>query len=332
MSVPSRYKNVLPCWFVGSVEAARFLGGQLFAPSRTHMCHSPPIARKDLARPLMFLATRYSLASMPRLFTSDDRKTLVVAGLLLILLAAVGGRVYSLTVLAQGWEPAIRDFEDQDKVHPPKPGCIVFAGSSSIRFWDTLVSDIKPLDVINRGFGGSEFSDLDQFANRIVVAYRPRAVVVYEGDNDLAEGSSKTPEMVAGDFRKFVQTVHGALPDTWIYILAIKPSKLRWNQWPQMKAANKMMQDYAATQKNVQYIDIATSMFDANGNLPRDLFKADGLHPTAKLYAMWTAIIKPILLQRFGPSTNTSRLFFSVPPRLQGVDFGSTDFSLWVSN
>jgi lysophospholipase L1-like esterase len=261
----------------------------------------------------MFLTTRYSLGLMRWSFNRDDRKTVVVAGFLLLMLAGLGGRIYLLTVFAQGWEPAIRDFEEQDKMHPPKPGCIVFAGSSSFRFWDTLISDMKPLDVINRGFGGSEFSDLDQYANRIVVAYRPRAVVVYEGDNDLAEGSSKTPEMVASDFRKFVQTVHAPLPDTWIYILAIKPSKLRWNQWPAMKAANKLMQDYAATQQHVQYIDIATPMFDANGNLPRDLFKSDGLHPTPKLYAMWTAIIKPILLKNFGPPISASRKVFTVP-------------------
>jgi lysophospholipase L1-like esterase len=207
--------------------------------------------------------------------------------------------VFPPKVSAQGWEPAIRGFEEQDKVHPPKPGSIVFAGSSSFTFWDSLVSDMKPLDVVNRGFGGSEFSDLDQYANRIVVVYRPRAVVVYEGDNDLAQGSPKTPEMVAADLRKFVHIVHGALPDTWIYILAIKPSKLRWSEWPRMKAANTLMQDYSATQNRVQYIDIATPMFDANGNLPGDLFKSDGLHPTPKLYAMWTAAIKPILLLRF---------------------------------
>jgi lysophospholipase L1-like esterase len=240
------------------------------------------------------------------------RKYFIGAGIYAFLLA-LGVRVFMPIVLAQGWEPAIRDFEEQDKVHPPKPGCIVFAGSSSFRFWDTLVSDMKPLDVINRGFGGSEFSDLDQYANRIVIAYHPRAVVVYEGDNDLAEGSSKTPEVVANDFRKFVQTVHAALPDTWIYILAIKPSKLRWKQWPQMKAANMLMQDYAGTQQRVQYIDIATSMFDAHGNLPADLFKSDGLHPTAKLYAMWTAIIKPVLLKRFGPPVSAAGQVFSVP-------------------
>jgi lysophospholipase L1-like esterase len=83
-----------------------------------------------------------------------------------------------------------------------------------------------------------------------------------------------------------------------------------------MKAANKLMQDYAATQQRVQYIDIATPMFDANGNLPRDLFKADGLHPTAKLYAIWTSIIKPILLKRFGLPMDASRSTLPIPSAL----------------
>jgi lysophospholipase L1-like esterase len=278
----------------------------------------------------MFTGIQYSLALMGKPVSVAARRYFIGAGICVALLG-IGVRAFLPSVLAQGWEPAIRQFEEQDKGQPPKPGCIVFAGSSSFRFWDTLVSDMKPLDVINRGFGGSEFSDLDMYAQRIVVAYRPRAVVVYEGDNDLAEGSSKTPEMVAGDFRKFVQIVHGALPDTWIYILSIKPSNLRKKQWPEMKAANKLMQDYAATQKNVQYIDIATSTFDANGNLPSDLFKADGLHPTAKLYAMWTTIIKPILLQRFGPAQNASYPAFSTPSDSRAVDFSSADFSLWGS-
>lgn len=235
------------------------------------------------------------------------KRRLLGASVLAALIVALTVRWFVPAVLAQGWEPAIRDFEEQDKSHPPKPGCIVFAGSSSFRYWDTLVSDMKPFDVVNRGFGGSEFSDLNLYVKRIVIAYHPSAVVVYEGDNDLDASSPKTPEMVATDFRKFVETVHAALPDAWIYMLSIKPSYLRWNQWPAMKTANKMMQDYAATQPRVQFIDIATPMFDAGGKLPRDLFKADGLHPTAKLYAMWTAIIKPILLQRLGsPKTAAS--------------------------
>lgn len=210
------------------------------------------------------------------------------------------------------WEPAIRKFEEQDKVNPPKPGCIVFAGSSSFRYWDTLVSDMKPLDVINRGFGGSEMTDLNFYAKRIVTAYRPSAVVVYEGDNDLAEGSSKSPQMVAGDFRRFIRIVHMDLPDTWIFVLSIKPSKARWDEWPKMQMANELIRNYTGSQQHVAYLDIATPMFDAKGNLPADLFKSDGLHPTAKLYAMWTAIIKPALLEKLGPDKKSSRLDFSV--------------------
>ncbi len=241
------------------------------------------------------------------------RRPVYGAAVFVALLLGFALRGYLPSVSAQGWEPAIRDFEEQDKAHPPKPGCIVFAGSSSFRFWDTLVSDMKPLEVINRGFGGSEFSDLDLYVNRIVIAYHPRAVVVYEGDNDLAEGSPKTPEVVADDFRKFVETVHASLPDTWIYVVSIKPSRLRWNEWPKMKTANKLMQDYAATQQRVQYVDIAAMMFDAHGNLPADLFKSDGLHPTPKLYAMWTSVLKPILLQRFGPPKSSYLPNFSLP-------------------
>ena len=210
-------------------------------------------------------------------------------------------------VLAQEWESSIRKFEESDKANPSKPGGVVITGASSIRLWDTLVDDMKPLDVMNRGFGGSQYSDLNRYAKRIVIAYHPRAVVVYEGDNDLAAGSPKTPEMVANDAQKFVQIVHSELPETWIYVMSIKPSYLRWNEWPKMKAANKLIQDFVKTQDRVQYIDVATPMFYGQDKPPRDLFVEDGLHPTPKCYALWTSIIKPVLLQRFGPSKTIAR-------------------------
>jgi hypothetical protein len=40
-------------------------------------------------------------------------------------------------------------------------------------------------------------------------------------------------------------------------------------------------------------------MLDANGKVRRELFRWDGLHMNPRGYALWTAIIKPILLQRF---------------------------------
>jgi lysophospholipase L1-like esterase len=230
------------------------------------------------------------------------RRTLALI-ILPVFLAGVGWcknySVPSALGQAQDWEPSIRKFEEQDKIKPPQLGSIVFTGSSSIVRWETLVNEMKPLHVINRGFGGSQYSDLNHYAKRIVIAYRPRAVVVYEGDNDLAAGSPKTPVSVANDAREFVRIIHSALPETWIYIISIKPSKSRWKEWPKMKAANRLIRDFTRTQKHVQYVDVASAMFDGQGNLPGDLFEEDGLHPSTKCYALWTSTIKPVLLQRF---------------------------------
>ncbi len=290
------------------------------------MCQARKIPFRLVGRTLLFPRARCTLRPMENHIKPIFRRITLGLTALTALGLGLGLRGFLLVtpVQAQQWESSIRKFEEMDKVNPPKPGVIVFTGSSSIVRWDTLVDDLKPLTIINRAFGGSQYTDVNQFAKRIVNVYRPSAVVVYAGDNDLAEKSPKTPESVAGDVRQFVQIVRADLPDTWIYVLSIKPSRLRWEQWPNMKAANQMIQEFLRTQQRAQYIDVATPMFDAEGNLPRDLFVADGLHPTPKCYAMWTSIIKPVLLKRFGPKANVSQGFEIGPWLISGDGLATT--------
>ena len=170
---------------------------------------------------------------------------------------------------------------------------------------------------------GPEYSDLLDRLDQLVIAYHPSVVVVYAGDNDLAAGSRKTPQSVAMDVQQFVTIVQSKLPGSWVYVLSIKPSYARWNSWHKMKDANELIQAFLRTRGRTQYIDVASPMFDANGNLPRDLFISDGLHPTEKCYAIWTSIIKPVLLERSGPGPNSSRLLPN--PRstpLEGIRIG----------
>ena len=222
-------------------------------------------------------------------------------------MVGVSFRQFRATVSAQEWESSIRAFERQDKVHPVPPGGIVFTGSSSIAYWSSLAEDMKPLAVINRGFGGSDYTDVNHYADRVVIAYRPVAVVVYAGDNDLASPGRKSAQSVARDVQQFVQIIHSKLPETWIFVLSIKPSIARWNVWPEMKQANQLIQEFLRTQDRAAFIDVASPMLDQRGRLSDDLFVADALHPSAKCYALWTSLIKPILLERLASAR--SQLF-----------------------
>lgn len=188
------------------------------------------------------------------------------------------------------WEAEIRQFEVQDKIHPPKPGSILFTGSSSIRMWQTLEADFPRHAVLGRGFGGSEMSDLVHFADRIVIPYAPRHILVYEGDNDLAAG--KTPEQVLKDFQNFVARVRTQLPRVRIDYIAIKPSRARWHLLDKIKATNGAIARWSRTQRRVGSIDIFTPMLSSSGELKADLFREDGLHLNAKGYALWTDIIR----------------------------------------
>jgi lysophospholipase L1-like esterase len=145
----------------------------------------------------------------------------------------------------------------------------------------------------------SQIAQVNEYASRIVLPYRPRAVVLYAGDNDLSGPWSKTPEQVFRDFTEFVEIIHAQLPETWIYYISIKPSILRWGNWKKFKKTNELIAAYVRTQPRVQFIDVAPAMLDAQGKPRRELFRWDGLHMNADGYAVWTAIIKPVLLSRF---------------------------------
>lgn len=230
------------------------------------------------------------------------QKTLIILTALFLFASGFAAHLFWSMGRAKLWESSIRKFEQSDRSNPPKQGVIVFTGSSSIKFWKTLPEDMKPLDVINRGFGGSQIAHVNYFANRIIVPYRPRAVVLYAGENDLSWPWSKSPETVLGDFEEFVEIIHAQLPETWIYYISMKPTRLRQSSWPKLQRTNRMIEEFAKTQERVQYVDVSSAMLDAQGNPRRDLLRWDGLHMNAKGYAIWTSIIKPLLSKRFGPA------------------------------
>jgi lysophospholipase L1-like esterase len=208
--------------------------------------------------------------------------------------------VFSFGVLAKDadhdrWNADIQAFEASDKANPPPAHAVLFIGSSSIRFWKTLATDFPGYRVINRGFGGSDLDDATAFADRIVVPYRPAALVIYAGDNDLQGGD--TPEQVRDDFAAFVAKVRQTQPALPIAFIAIKPSVARVALLPNILRADKLIREWAMTQKNVAFLDVVPAMLDAQGQPKPDLFIEDGLHMTAKGYALWVAQVMPWLAE-----------------------------------
>lgn len=190
------------------------------------------------------------------------------------------------------WEAAIQAFEMQDAAHPPKKGGVVFVGSSSIRKWD-LAKSFPKLEALNRGFGGSEVADSLQFADRIILIYEPRVVVVYAGDNDVARG--KRPQQVRDDFEKLVRKIHTALPETKIVFIAIKPSIARWKLVDTMRAANRLIHELAEADKRLVFVDVDKPMIGGDGKPRRELFARDGLHLSAAGYKLWAGLVEPHL-------------------------------------
>ncbi|WP_436000963.1 MULTISPECIES: SGNH/GDSL hydrolase family protein [unclassified Pseudoxanthomonas] len=195
-------------------------------------------------------------------------------------------------VSSPAWEANMQRFEAADAQSPPPRGGVLFIGSSSIRFWDTLAQDFPGVPVINRGFGGSELRDSTWYADRIVVPYAPRQILIYAGDNDLNAG--RTPQQLHADFIAFVERVRRDLPKTRIAYISNKPSPSRAQLLSVQREANGLIAA-EAKRLGVDYIDIFTPMLDASGQPDESLFIEDRLHMNRAGYVIWQRVIAPYL-------------------------------------
>lgn len=196
------------------------------------------------------------------------------------------------TTRTSPWEKDVLAFEATDRERPPSPGGIVFVGSSSIRLWE-LAASFPDLEGLNRGFGGSQLADAVELAPRIVLPRRPRAVVLYAGDNDVAAG--KSAEVVFSDFRAFVAAIRSSLPEARITFISIKPSLKRWALFPEMQRANELIRSFTALDPRLAFADVAALMLGPDGRPRPELYAEDGLHLSPEGYRLWTSVLRPLL-------------------------------------
>lgn len=191
------------------------------------------------------------------------------------------------------WEKDIQAFEAADKKTPPPQGAVLFVGASGIKLWTSLEKDFPNHRVINRGFGGSQIADVTYFADRIVVPYKPKLIVLQSGGNDLNTG--KTPEQVADDFKAFVTKVRTALPETRILFFSMQPAPARWSQADKQKRGNQLIKEYIAAGKDMAYLNAWDAFVGPDGMPREELFVADKLHHNAEGYKVRVELVRPYL-------------------------------------
>ena len=220
---------------------------------------------------------------------------------LITAIALCGVLVVSAPSLAQRgtdpgiWDEAMRRFAEMDRRDPPELGSIVLTGSSSIARWNDQAADaLAPLSVIPRGFGGSVMNDVLFHLDQVALKYRPRAIVIYEGDNDTAYGIPK--DVILSGLKEIITRVHEELPETRIYVMAVKPSTLRVDVWNDAQQVNAAYQEVARSDPLVFFIDSASPFLREDGKVMTDIFVEDGLHLNVTGNLIWGSIIRAALM------------------------------------
>jgi lysophospholipase L1-like esterase len=197
----------------------------------------------------------------------------------------------SFGVFAQNrFEKEIVAFEKQDSIALPAKGMKLFIGSSSFRLWKSFDADTKGMNAFNRGFGGSTFKDALYYFDRMVVKYQPSWVFVYEGDNDLASGTS--PEEIAAQFEEFSGRLAKQVPGAKLVFVSARPSLARETMKAKQQDLNQRIASISAKKKGHYVIDMHSPFYTADGSLMQDIFVSDRLHLNEKGYVIFAKQIQ----------------------------------------
>ncbi len=201
--------------------------------------------------------------------------------------------------------PAITNVIDrwtaQDALDPVAPGAVLFVGSSSIRRWESLARDFAGHRIIQRGFGGTQFSEINAILHRIVTPYQASAIVVFAGTNDIRAGG-KTGGQVFADYQTFVAGIRAVQPEVPICFIEITPAPVYFSNAlhnERRVTANALIKAHCESDPalNLHFFAAGSHFDELRETAPAawNAYFPDGLHLNPAGYAKWTEAILPAL-------------------------------------
>jgi lysophospholipase L1-like esterase len=180
---------------------------------------------------------------------------------------------------------------------------IIFFGDSLTEGWNRTVWEehLAPRGALNAGVGGDRTDNLLwRLHHGNLAGPRPDAVVLLIGTNDLA--NRRSPELTADGVRAALQTLRHHFPETRILLLGLLPREEAATA-PLRVATMRVnhMIPKCADDEHIVYADIGDVLLDGNGRLTPAI-APDGLHFTARGYALLTSRLDPELDRLLGPA------------------------------
>ena len=200
--------------------------------------------------------------------------------------------------LAQPYAKEIADFKKQDSLSFPESGLILFVGSSSFTLWKDVQQYFPQHSIINRGFGGSTLLDVTRYEADIIFPYKPKQIVIYCGENDIANDSTVTGAVVFERFKKLYDDIRLNLGKVPIVYVSMKPSPSRWHLRAKQTDGNERIRKFLRKKKRrAVFVDVWPGMLGADGKPREELYIADKLHMNAQGYIIWQKLLEPLLLK-----------------------------------
>ncbi len=215
----------------------------------------------------------------------------------LFLLFRIHGDVSGQMTVEGNFEPEINYYRQVDTVGQLPENPILFIGSSSIKNWIKLDSVFVGYPILNRGFGGSTFEDVINYADDVILKYDPKQIVIYCGENDFAAVDTITPEIVFSRFVNLISVIRNKYTDVPIVYISLKPSPSKINMMHKIIAFNSMVAVYSAQQNNITFANIYSRMLTPDGQPDTSYFYDDKLHMNEKGYGVWNEVVRPLLVE-----------------------------------
>jgi lysophospholipase L1-like esterase len=214
------------------------------------------------------------------------------------------GYLWAQKTGSEDWPDLARYQAENVALAPAAPGVqrVVFFGDSITDGWGRSVSpgDFFPgKPYVNRGISGQTTPQMLVRFQQDVVHLHPAAVVILAGTNDIAGNTGPTTQQMIED--NFTSMANIAKQNGIKVVLAsITPAfAYPWKPGIQpverIRELNKWLQDFCSRNGFV-YLDYYSAMADAKGAMLPGL-SSDGVHPTAKGYAVMAPLAEHAIAQ-----------------------------------